>query len=133
MKISKKKLNFLIGKFLYESENKKQDEFEALDSQHIDRYGKPLSKQQRAYKESNPTIYLDDLKSIPNTTNKNKDNYPSLEDFYEEYISLAALVRQNTRNLNGIYPKIAQDKYDIKRLLKKLKMEEDPIFINKNK
>ena len=136
MKISKKNLNFLIDTFLFESEEKEteQEKFDRLNAQHIERYGYPLSKESEAYKSTkptSPTVYFDELKKIPNTASQNKDNYPSLEDFYEEYISLATLVRQNTSNLNGLYPKIAQDKYDIKRILKKLKMKEDPIFINK--
>lgn len=128
MKIHKGKLSLIIQNFLNESEKKDSDNFEAADGQHIERYGKPLSKHQRAYKETSPTIYLDDFKNIPSTSRKNQENYPSLEDFYEEYISLSSLVRQNTKNLNGVYAKIAQDKYDIKRILKKLNMKEDSIF-----
>ena len=125
MKISKNKFNLLVRNFLKESRDDELSDFEKAAASNIDRYGKPLSKMRQAYKESNPTIYAD--MSLP-TTEKNKSDYPTLEDFYEEYISLASLVRQNVRSINAIYPKIAQDKYDIKRILKKLSMEEDPII-----
>ena len=125
MKISKKKLNHLINNYLKESRDDELSSFEKAAASHIDRYKAPLSKKAQSYGESNPTVYAD--MSLP-TTEKDKSNYPSLEDFYEEYISLASLVRQNVRNINAIYPKIAQDKYDIKRILKKLNMEEDPII-----
>ena len=125
MKIKKKLLNNLILNYLFESQGEKKD-IENLDAQHIDRYGKPLSKQQRAYNESEPTIYLDDIKNIPNDSVDTQD-YPT----YEEFMSLSSLVRTNTRNLNQVYQKMAQDKYDIKRLLKHAGLPEDPIFNNK--
>ena len=128
MRINKRNLNFLINNYLKESRDDELSDFDKAASSHIDRYGEAPSKMQQAYKDSKETIYLDDFKNIPNAPNQNLDNVPTLEDFYEEHIALATLVRQNLRNLNGVYPKLAQDKYDIKRILKKLNMEEDPIF-----
>ena len=125
MKISKRSLSFLINDYLKESRDDDLSDFDKAAASHIDRYGEPPSKKAQAYRESNPTVYAD--MSLP-TTEKNKSDYPSLEDFYEEYISLASLVRQNVRNINAIYPKMAQDKYDIKRILKKLGMKQDSIF-----
>ena len=126
MKIKKSHLNKLVINFLFEA-NKENKDVESLDSQHIDRYGKPLSKHQRAYyDESEPTIYLDDIRNIPNEPTETQD-YPT----YEEFISISNLVRSNTRNLNQVYQKVAQDKYDIKRLLRHAGLPEDMIFSKK--
>ena len=69
---------------------------------------------------------MDDIRNIPNEPTETQD-YPT----YEEFISISNLVRSNTRNLNQVYQKVAQDKYDIKRLLRHAGLPEDMIFSKK--
>ena len=93
MKITKSQLKKLI----FESDRQRRERhIDVLDKEHQNKYGKPLTKHQRAY-STEPTVELD-----PAYLTGGQDTYDLGAPTFQEFEAVRLLVLQNHKNIENL-------------------------------